>query len=735
MDGHNQGRMTFIYRFVIYAIGFLLFCEWLRPLETVTETEDVSVFYIYGAFCFFISFLQVQWWLSMPLKLIGMAFIIDGLYIGERIFSMEWMTIVYQQMLFNVEVIQTREWWQMTPLFRSLLFLILLWLMSYLLYYWFVIAKRMFLFVVMTIIYVTVLDTFTVYDGQWAIVRTFVLAMLALGLSSFLKEMDKESISVSNFRKAHIWVFPLVLITLFSTIAGYASPKLDPQWPDPVPYIESAAGGAGGGPGGGGAIQKVGYGENDSRLGGSFVQDDTPVFKALADGRRYWRIESKDTYTGKGWEDTLAQPVNDVGNVQYKTFTDQVETEEKSSFIRMERGASFNKLVYPYGLSSLNEEIIPPGYRFRVHENTGEIDTVKGDSPGRLGEYVVRYDFPSFEYQQLRETDSEDPDEIQEKYLQLPDSLPNRVKNLAGQIMKDKENRYDRAKAVETYFSANGFEYTTDNVPVPKKNQDYVDQFLFETQYGYCDNYSTSMVVMLRSQGIPARWVKGFTGGEKIDTTANDNGDIQNLYQVTSSNAHSWVEVYFPDIGWVPFEPTQGFTNNADFYSDINGEDEDGAATEEDDSTTDSEIGNPQQVEDSASNGSDAALGSSSDRSYTWVWWTLAGAVAAGLILYFTRYRWMTAWLIWRYRRNKDEKTYEKAYTYLLTVLNHKGIKRNPDQTLREYARMVDTHFQTNEMRRLTNSYERTLYRNEDQSKEWGKVTELWENLIKKALS
>src|SRR5699024_5636170 len=103
-------------------------------------------------------------------------------------------------------------------------------------------------------------------------------------------------------------------------------------------------------------------------------------------------------------------------------------------------------------------------------------------------------------------------------------------------------------------------------IPYPEAEQDYVDQFLFDTQLGYCDNYSTSMVVMLRTLNIPARWVKGFTGGQQIDDTLANANDSHHVYTITNANAHSWVEVYFPNIGWVPFEPTQGFSNLTDFY-------------------------------------------------------------------------------------------------------------------------------------------------------------------------
>ncbi|WP_079525800.1 DUF4129 domain-containing transglutaminase family protein [Halobacillus hunanensis] len=731
----SLGKQSLIYQIVIYICGFLLFCEWLRPLEMISETQNVKVFFIYAGFCFFISFLQINWMISVPLKLLGLMFIIDGLYVAEQIFSGQWFAVVYNQVMYNIQVIQGQQWWEMTPLFRSLLFLILLWLMSYLLYYWFIIAKRMLFFVTLTFVYVTIVDTFTIYDGQWAIIRTFILGMISLGLSHFFKEMDREKVSLRGVKKAHLWVAPLIGVIIFSTLAGYAAPKLEPQWPDPVPYLTSGDRGAGSGPGG--RIQKVGYGENDSRLGGSFVQDDTVVFQALAANKQYWRIESKDTYTGKGWEDTLDKPVKNVSpdNIEFQTYTDQVETEEQVALLNFTDDAEFNKLVYPYGIQEL--ERFPDPFTIALHENTGEMDTLLEGNPDQVQRYITQYDAPSFEYNQLREADGEDPEEIKERYLQLPDSLPDRVRELASEIVSEEDNRYDRAKAVESYFSANGFKYSTTNVPVPKENQDYVDQFLFESKIGYCDNFSTSMVVLLRAEGIPARWVKGFTGGERQNETATIKGQTLNIYEVTSGNAHSWVEVYFPEIGWVPFEPTQGFTNNTDFHMDVEETDnEEVTPASADEPEQDETLGRPEQMREQQTEASAGQSDVNINQKSITLWISLAAALLLAAILYITRFRWMSAILIRRFKKMDREDTYDRAFHYLLRVLAHKkGIKRYPNQTLRDYARQVDAHFQSNDMRKLTNHYERALYRNENGIEHWRKVTELWENLIKRALS
>ena len=75
------------------------------------------------------------------------------------------------------------------------------------------------------------------------------------------------------------------------------------------------------------------------------------------------------------------------------------------------------------------------------------------------------------------------------------------------------------------------------------------DTFIFEMEEGYCEYFATAMTTMLRTQGIPARYTVGYTTGQEID---------DNTYEVRGMNAHAWVEVYFPEVGWVRFDPTPG---------------------------------------------------------------------------------------------------------------------------------------------------------------------------------
>jgi hypothetical protein len=130
-------------------------------------------------------------------------------------------------------------------------------------------------------------------------------------------------------------------------------------------------------------------------------------------------------------------------------------------------------------------------------------------------------------------------------YLQLPGSLPQRVRNLAQEITAGYDNPYDKATAIQNYLR----EYTyNDKIVSPPEGVDRVDYFLFEMKEGYCNYYASAMVVMARAVGIPARMAAGYTRGEWNQEA--------NAYRVRESDSHAWVEVYLPRFGWIEFEPT-----------------------------------------------------------------------------------------------------------------------------------------------------------------------------------
>ena len=132
-----------------------------------------------------------------------------------------------------------------------------------------------------------------------------------------------------------------------------------------------------------------------------------------------------------------------------------------------------------------------------------------------------------------------------ENALQLPDELPRRVRELARRVVADAEadSPLRAAIAIENYLrDEDNFVYDL-NAPEAPEAQDYVDHFLFTSRVGFCNHFATAMAVMLRAQGIPCRLATGFTAGE--------NQMARGVYEIRDQDAHAWVEVYLPRIGWI----------------------------------------------------------------------------------------------------------------------------------------------------------------------------------------
>jgi hypothetical protein len=136
---------------------------------------------------------------------------------------------------------------------------------------------------------------------------------------------------------------------------------------------------------------------------------------------------------------------------------------------------------------------------------------------------------------------------LEGRYTQLPDDLPQRVRDLAGQITVDQPTTYDKVKAVEGYIRQIPIAYRLLDVP---PGQDAVDFFLFESREGFFDYHASAMVVLLRSLGIPSRLAIGYA----LDPSAFDAENRR--YNIREEHAYAWPEVYFPSYGWLAFNPS-----------------------------------------------------------------------------------------------------------------------------------------------------------------------------------
>jgi len=162
---------------------------------------------------------------------------------------------------------------------------------------------------------------------------------------------------------------------------------------------------------------------------------------------------------------------------------------------------------------------------------------------------TLRYEgyslLPAMNLAGLRLASADYPEDIRDTYLQLPPQLDPRIPELARQITARSQTPFDRTITVENYLRSR-FTYTLNLTGKP--GVDPLAHFLFETRAGHCEYFASALAIMLRTLGIPTREVNGFLPGEY-----NDLGED---YIVRASDAHSWVEVYFPGAGWMTFDPT-----------------------------------------------------------------------------------------------------------------------------------------------------------------------------------
>ncbi|MDR7417473.1 MAG: transglutaminaseTgpA domain-containing protein [Armatimonadota bacterium] len=284
----------------------------------------------------------------------------------------------------------------------------------------------------------------------------------------------------------------------------------------------------------------------DLRLRGRL--DDTVVMRVRATRQFNWRGLVFDTYTGTAWKisdphviaiDTAFPPIAVSGRrdevIGSSARTDRVI---QSFYIDAEQP----NVVFA---APLADQLYLPTGRVYV-DRYGSMRLPNILRPGTVYSVISRT--ITVDAQRLRAVPQGAPRFIGERYLQLP-PLPDRVHALAARLVEGQPTLYDRVAAVNRHLWT-AYRYDL-SIPPQQGSGDAVDHFLFEERRGYCEQFASAMVVLLRSVGIPARLVTGYTPG-----TLNA---VTGLLEVRNSDAHAWVEVFFSGVGWIEFEPTPGF--------------------------------------------------------------------------------------------------------------------------------------------------------------------------------
>lgn len=541
-----------------YTLLFFLTVEMLFSLKGITTIARIDGFIIFSALMFSLYFLVKKRPLLISGAILTLLYTLYYLYYLKELTLYAWLK-EFTWLIFNdIQLLTMGNWQDISYEFKTLLFLLFfLWSLIYLLVSVSKKNKSLWLLLILAG-YFSVIDSMYSYDAKWAIIRVILTGLFLISLEK-QRQIIKEIDNVYSYSLR--FLITSIVISMLIVTVGYISPKADAKWVDPTGWFSGFKGK--GIINAGEKVQKVGYSLDDSYLGGSFIQDETIVMETVANNLVYWRGESKDQYTGHGWvnsNDIIATLIrvndNEVSDILYFLMPGGYDIERK----QVQQTVTFKEMQYNIIFTSGDIEKIILKNNDIIYINYGY---GKIFFSNKLDGYYIETIIPVLDINMLQQSGAEyTNDELTylQQFLQLPDSLPERVEELASNITSGYDNPYDKVSAIKNYLKQK-YSYNIEDIPVPAEDEDFVDQFLFDSMEGYCDHFSSSMVVLARSVGIPARWVKGFAPGE-IDYSREQkefSGTVRN------KDAHSWVEVYFSGIGWVPFEPTPGFVIPLEF--------------------------------------------------------------------------------------------------------------------------------------------------------------------------
>jgi transglutaminase-like putative cysteine protease len=298
---------------------------------------------------------------------------------------------------------------------------------------------------------------------------------------------------------------------------------------------------------GGSLTNFIGFSENVT-LGqiGTLKQSDDIVMRVRVEDSQpqrelRWRGVALDEFTGFGWKKSAQARQLDI-------------ITERGGFFKVATTEALHRLTtQTFFVEPLESPVLFAAPR--VVALQGDLPWVRVDEEGSM--QSRRHDFERLMYKALSDLNEPRMDQLRSdlrplpvpyyRYLQLPDKLDPRIEPLATTIIlhANASNRYDTAKAIEAYLQT---EYPY-SLNMKASGPDPLADFLFNVKTGHCEYFATAMVILLRTQGIASRVVNGFTAGEYNDAAG--------AYTVRQFNAHSWVEVYFPETrAWVTFDPT-----------------------------------------------------------------------------------------------------------------------------------------------------------------------------------
>jgi transglutaminase-like putative cysteine protease len=288
-----------------------------------------------------------------------------------------------------------------------------------------------------------------------------------------------------------------------------------------------------------------GFANTTMTVGGARSLGQTEILRLRSSAPDYLRATTFDAYTGQGWSQQADSRFTAIARDSVLTRNPPTAPLVNSEITLTIPQA--NGMLLSIGQPVQYSMAVTVTQLTALERGDDGIVAIHG---GPIQQYQLMSAVNEATANELRTAPAPN-DAIRTIYTALPATLPPQIGAYAQTIVATAQatTAYDQAVAVETALRRLRYD---EQRPAPPTTSDWVDYFLFTSQRGYCDDFATAMVVLLRTQGIPARLAQGYAMGTPDGTGA---------LIVREAQAHSWVEVYFESYGWQRFEPTPaGYT-------------------------------------------------------------------------------------------------------------------------------------------------------------------------------
>lgn len=273
------------------------------------------------------------------------------------------------------------------------------------------------------------------------------------------------------------------------------------------------------------------------------------VMTVKSEREQYWRTRVWDVYQGNSWQSSsdsfIEHPeVRTLGREDKEfVFYDRFEPPQTQLVEQTFVSSDYFKGYLPGAAEIKRIRITTDALK---RDNFNSIRIASQNMRQSVQEYTVWSQVPNAGTDQLRNASTQYPSWIMRRYTGIPPGELE-VAQKAKEITRGLNNPYDKVQALKEYIISN-CTYDLSTPAMPRGKHGAVSYFLFESRRGYCDVFSSSLAVMARSIGIPARIATGYLPGEYDPQ--------RDLYVVREKDMHSWTEIYFPGYGWIAFEAT-----------------------------------------------------------------------------------------------------------------------------------------------------------------------------------